>query len=304
MTLKTLIISMALVMMAFSYGHGATPFPRGDGEVCVFSYHTGEYEQIKFREKDKYLPDGIKKFEDILRSRDGKVGRIDPRIFDLIDHLGEKFGAETVEVISGYRSPALNDSLIKNGSTAVENSLHIKGRAVDLHIDEVSESDVFEYIKSLKLGGAGLYQTNLFVHADLGEPKSWVEPVKAARVLIGTENNPNNEWAAVTDKNFYSRGDELLLSVTNNSYGKNKLVAGHAYYERFRKGEWVDHDKIELGGKKAKLDKRESAEFGWAIPNDQPFGKYRLVIFPSKKSKPVYSNEFYVRPHEEASNEK
>lgn len=271
------------------------PLPHGDGSLAVFNYHTGKYADVKFRVGGKYDQTSIEKLEDVFAGRDGVKGKIDKRLFDLIDNIQDHFCAETVEVISGYRSPALNKTIRVNGGGAIEKSLHMNGVAGDIHIDEADEKSVFEYAKSLGVGGAGLYENNLFVHVDLGPKRYWIEPKKADRILIGTENNPNNEWNIVTDKNQYAKGELVSLKVKNNAYKKLKISPKRTYFELFRKGEWAVHEKISLDGKAKKLSPAETTEFSWQIPDDFKYGKYRIVIFPSGKSVPVYSNEFYLR---------
>jgi hypothetical protein len=173
----------------------------------------------------------------------------------------------------------------------------MQGLAADIHLDEVEERALFEYVAKLRLGGAGLYPRYDFVHVDVGPPRTWQEADAKERVLIGTENNPNPAWTVVTDKNSYRPGERIAIAVTNNDYGSQRFVK-NLWIEQFRKGAWKEHVLVTKEGKAAKLEPGEKARLDWEIPADQPPGKYRLVLFanPNLSLPPASSNEFYVRP--------
>lgn len=268
-----------------------------DGRLAIFSYHTKDYVEATYRAGGKYDREAIKAIEYAMRSRgDDKTHMIDIGVIELMDHLQDHFGAETIEVISGYRSGEFNELLRENGVAAASESLHIKGKAVDLHIDEVSEEAVFNYVKGLRVGGVGYYPRNAFVHADVGPHRTWKKEQPKKRVLVGTDNNPNAAWTAITDKNVYRPGETVSVVITNNNYEKMKF-SKNVWYERFRKGDWRERENLLKEKRFAKLDVGETADYSWKISADQGLGKYRLVFFTSKDFSipPVYSNEFYIR---------
>lgn len=268
-----------------------------DGRLAVFSYHTKDYVEATYRSGGKYDPEAIRAIEYAMRSRgDGKTHEIDIGVIELMDHIQDHFGAETVEVISGYRSTGFNDMLRVSGRGAASESLHTKGMAVDLHLDEVSEDELYRYVKRLGVGGAGFYPRYAFVHADVGPRRNWEEAPPEKRILVGTDNNPNAAWTALTDRNVYRPGDKIAVVVTNNNYDKLKF-SKNVWYERFRKGNWSERKNLTKEKESVKLDVGESVDYSWDAPADQGLGKYRLVFFTSRDFKipPVYSNEFYIR---------
>ncbi|MFH1830904.1 MAG: DUF882 domain-containing protein [Pseudomonadota bacterium] len=268
-----------------------------DGRIAIFNYHEKDYLEITYREDNKYNQDALKKIDYIMRSRmDGKTYKIDVQLIELLDHLQDHFEAETVELISGYRSPGYNSTLIENGRGAASESLHKKGLAGDIHLDEVSEETLFDYLKGLKVGGVGFYPIFAFVHADIGPHRTWMGAKPKQRVLMGTENNLNAAWTAVTDKNAYAPGSEAQIKITNNDYDTLKFIK-NVWYERFRKGDWRERKNLLKEKKTTKLRVGEYTTFTWNVPEDQGLGKYRLVFFTSKDFgiPPVYSNEFYIR---------
>lgn len=270
---------------------------RGDGRLAISNYHEKEYREILYRDKGRYLPEGMKQMESILRSRgDGSSHPIDPRLMELIDLIQDYFGAETVEIISGYRSPSYNRALKMGGRGVASESLHTKGLAADIHLDEVTEEELFAFAKLLGRGGVGIYPRFNFVHVDVGPVRSWREAPAKERVLLGTENNPNPAWAVLTDKNEYAGGETVEVAITNNDYRKLKLIK-NVWMERYRKGEWCEQAKLENKPESVSIGKGESSAYAWAIPGDHPYGKYRFVIFTSKDFSvpPAFSNEFYVK---------
>lgn len=269
----------------------------GDWRLSLYNYHEGEYAEIVYKENGQYIPDGITRIKHILRSRgDGIEHEIDPRLINLIDDIEDRFGAETIEIISGYRSPAYNRSLKMEGRNVANESLHMRGQAADIHIDEINEKEIFDYVRNLRRGGAGLYPRYDFVHVDVGPVRSWREAEPTERILTGTENNPNSLWSAITDKNIYARGDIVKISVTNNDYKKQRPVKNF-WIQRFTKGQWSEAIKVNVDENTKGLAPGQSSEFAWSISSDQSFGKYRFVIFASKDFSvpPAYSNEFYIK---------
>lgn len=275
----------------------ANKIPKNNGKIAIYNFHENEFREISFRDGLKYNPEGLKEVSEIMRSHgDEKTHQIDLRLIELLASIQEHFGAETVEIISGYRSPSYNSSLIDSGRGAARESMHKLGLAADIHIDEVDEQALFDYVKKLGIGGVGIYTRYNFVHVDLGPSRAWEEAPANKRILVGTENNPNPAWSALTDKNTYKPGDEINVAVTNNDYGSQSF-SSNVWIEKFRKGRWAEHSQITKAGSAKKLKQGENALWSWQIPADQALGKYRLVIFANKNLSipPVYSNEFYLR---------
>ncbi len=267
----------------------------GDGHIVLYNYHLDEVIDVTYKTQKGYDKDALEKINHLMRSPDGKTAKIPTALIELIDDIADHFGAESVEILSGYRSPMYNGELKKGGRNVANESLHKQGIAADIHIDEVTEEALRDYAESLKKGGVGYYPAFDFVHVDLGPVRSWGEAKKKERVLVGTEANPNSAWRAVTDKNDYGKGDQIGVSVTNATYETAKLTK-NIWYEHFRKGKWAEHEVLEKQKKSHIVKPGKSVDYKFDT-GELPYGKYRLVIFTSEDFNvpPVISNEFYIK---------
>jgi len=267
----------------------------GDGHVVIYNYQTGEAGEATYRVKYGYDKTALQKIYAILKSPDDKVTKIPLELIELLDDIQDHFNAETIEIISAYRSPEYNKNLRLNGRVVARESLHTKGMAADIHLDEISEEALRDYAVSLKRGGVGFYPAYNFVHVDLGSVRTWGEKGPQERVLAGTSANPNEAWRILTDKNQYRQGEPVKVTATNVCYEKTKL-ATNIWYEHFRKGAWEEHELLEKKSKTHVLKPQQSVDYNLDMSNFT-YGKYRLVFFTSKdfSASPAYSNEFYIK---------
>jgi uncharacterized protein YcbK (DUF882 family) len=63
--------------------------------------------------------------------------------------------------------------LRKHTSGVAARSLHMKGRAIDVRLTDLSTSDLREAALDLRRGGVGYYPKSNFVHLDTGRTRSW-----------------------------------------------------------------------------------------------------------------------------------
>src|SRR5438132_4897722 len=111
---------------------------------------------------------------------------MDPRLLDLLRRLAERHGdagnAVRIELVSGFRSPKLNEMLRKKGHHVASHSQHSLGHAVDFRIVEDGAPrgvDPRELARAIRAagwtGGVGIYlgADDWFVHADVGPNRNW-----------------------------------------------------------------------------------------------------------------------------------
>ena len=97
-----------------------------------------------------------------------------PKLLDLVNLLGRKLETrETVQIISGYRSPKTNAALHEASSGVATHSFHMLGQAMDIRIPGVELSRLRDAALSLAVGGVGFYPGSNFVHVDVGRVRRW-----------------------------------------------------------------------------------------------------------------------------------
>jgi len=143
--------------------------------LAFYNTHTGESLKATYWEGGSYVPDALDAFNHILRDfRTGDVKPISPDLFDLVSNLRARLDTrETIQIISGYRSPATNASLHARSDGVATHSLHMQGEAMDLRIAGVDLDRIRDAALSLQGGGVGYYPQSQFVHMDVGRVRRW-----------------------------------------------------------------------------------------------------------------------------------
>jgi uncharacterized protein YcbK (DUF882 family) len=168
--LGTLLAAPALLLSRH------TPASTAPSRTLRFDHtHTGEKLTVTYTAGDRYLPSALLEINRFLRDfRTGDVHAIDPQLLDQLHMLATLTASPSpFEVISGYRSPATNNSLRAHSSGVAAHSLHLDGRAIDIRLANVALADVHEAAVSLRAGGVGFYPGSNFVHIDTGRVRRW-----------------------------------------------------------------------------------------------------------------------------------
>ncbi|MBI2340393.1 MAG: YcbK family protein [Deltaproteobacteria bacterium] len=252
-----------------------------DGFLRLYHSHSHEFLETAYERDGTPDPGALKKINRFMRSRDsGKQIEMDINLIRLLDHLQDHFGADTVEVICGYRSPEFNRALKKAGKGVAEQSNHMKGIAADIHLDEISEKKVSAYARRLGLGGVGYYPDQLMVHVDLGRVHFWQEGNFSERTDIGVFTDL--PVTLKTDRLFYFLGGKMRLVLSNS---QEAPLNADLNLERFFRGKWNNSPSppLSLRGGRGELKLQKI-----------PYGKFRWKI-STRDGRVQYSNEFYVK---------
>ncbi len=138
--------------------------------------HTGEKLSLVYAVGERYLSEALDTLNHFLRDHySGAVGVIDPQLFELLHRLTAELGVrQSFQVISGYRSPATNETLrTTRGGGVASHSLHMDGKAIDIRLPGVPLADLRDAALSLRAGGVGYYPREQFVHVDTGRVRRW-----------------------------------------------------------------------------------------------------------------------------------
>jgi len=112
----------------------------------------------------------------------GSEHGIDAAILPLVRSIAAHHPLARIEVVSGFRSPKLNEELRKKGHHVASHSQHTLGHAMDLRIVPEGQTVAIDprtlasEVRELGWkGGVGIYlgTDDRFVHADTGPLRTW-----------------------------------------------------------------------------------------------------------------------------------
>lgn len=156
------------------------PIPRVMDELSVFlrDFHTGD-----------------------------KIG-IDVDLLDFLSKVMQSVGQSQAMILSAYRTPETNAMLARKGFKPAENSLHLYGRALDVHFGD-KLADAMKVARAMQRGGVGWYPDSSFMHIDTGPVRNWdIDKKDRGTLLVG-----NNKI------HFDKRG-RMLVAKANAVPGK------------------------------------------------------------------------------------
>lgn len=141
----------------------------GSGEHLALTYfHNGHYDPKAMRAIDHLFRD----------RRAGKTHKIDPELIDYLVDIRTRLDlppAVTIQILSGYRTPATNRLLARYNKNVAIESLHMYGWAVDFRIPGVDGRAIAAIAKTMQRGGVAFYPKSDHVHIDLGNIRTWRE---------------------------------------------------------------------------------------------------------------------------------
>lgn len=270
-------------------------FPR-DGKLRLFVYHTGQFVEFNYLDaKGDWDPNVYANINALLRSyTDDKTHAMDVRLIELADHLQDHFAVDTIEVISGFRSPDYNRQLKAEGHAVANESFHTLGMALDIHIDEIDEKVLRDYLRQLGLGGVGYYAQKLMVHMDFGPVREWNEAKFIENVSVGLFNK-TVALALTSERFYYHDGDHLQFRFSGFAV---RAGAVHVTLQQFHRGVWLDVMCADDICASQILPTASAGTFkidlaGWRARTEKKYGKFRLRATVGDLWQ--NSNEFYVK---------
>lgn len=143
--------------------------------ATLINVHTGEAMALSSAEPT------FGRFCDALADRTTAArAELDPRLLELLRQVAIRNPGARIELVSGYRSPKLNEMLRKKGHRVASHSQHSLGHAVDFRVIGLSPAQMRRTVLQVGWeGGIGQYDqpSDRFVHADVGPRRDWYERV-------------------------------------------------------------------------------------------------------------------------------
>lgn len=171
------VVGAALSGCASTSGEQRAQAWTGSRAVSMHQPETGEKINVVYGRDGEYDRRAMDQVASFFRDRrTGDVNPVDPRLLDLLVTVRERLGLNpdaTFVVTSGYRSPVTNAALARRSPNVAENSYHMRGQAVDFHINGVSSERIAAVAGELGLGGYAWYPHTGHVHLDTGPVRTW-----------------------------------------------------------------------------------------------------------------------------------
>jgi uncharacterized protein YcbK (DUF882 family) len=143
----------------------------GDGRLTLARPQLGEKITAVYRRKDGTYDLGeINKIQRIMRSSGGGEETAPSiMLLEILDAVEDKFGGRGLVILSGYRTPRLNNKV----PGAARYSTHMLGWAADIRVPGRTALQVAAFARTLRAGGVGYYPDAAFVHLDVGRLRQW-----------------------------------------------------------------------------------------------------------------------------------
>ena len=151
---------------------------RGAGDIRRLKMHsgrTGEKIDTVYWIDGDYIPEALKEINHFMRDwRTDAVTRIDARTVDILAASHRLLDTDaSYLLLSGYRTPETNAMLRSRSRSVARNSLHMKGQATDIRLQDRTVSQISRAAMSCSAGGVGKYSRSNFVHVDCGDIRHW-----------------------------------------------------------------------------------------------------------------------------------
>jgi uncharacterized protein YcbK (DUF882 family) len=148
---------------------------RAPRTLSFFNLHTRESISVTYRRDGAYVPGALARLNHFLRdSRSDTEVNVDPQLFDVLWLVRRRLGSNAAyHVVSAYRSPQTNAWLASMSSGVADNSLHMRGQAMDVMLPGRSVAQLRAAGLELGMGGVGYYPRTGFVHLDTGPVRRW-----------------------------------------------------------------------------------------------------------------------------------
>lgn len=289
-----LLFRSGLILLVLAISPVSLAAGQGNGHIRLFNYHLDEFAEITYRKDGKPLPAELAKIHRLFRSRDNEeIRKINIRLIDLLDHLQEHFNADTIEIISGYRRKEFNEELRRNGHAVSPVSFHVQGFAADIHIDEIREETLRDYVRSLQVGGVGYYGPFDFVHVDLGEARHWGSTRPFPRKLIGVLEE-STSGQLTSDRNEYLPGNTMHFAWTVPAgFDWHTLI--DVQLEHFFRGAWHKVAAAPSSVRQKQFVMKTSETLFITSDQTPRYGKYRWTFRIPGHAALLSSNEFYLK---------
>src|SRR4051794_32450323 len=206
-------IAGTVALPSVAYALPSAPPQPQPHRLKLLNAHTRETFSGIYRDDNGPIPRVLDELSIFLRDfhTGDKIG-IDVDLLDFLSHVMQSVGQTQATVLSAYRTPETNAMLARKGFKPAESSLHLYGRALDIHFGD-KLADAMNTARAMQRGGVGWYPDSGFMHIDSGPVRNWDIDKKDRGILLVGNNRIQ----------FDKRG-KMLIAKANAVPGKMPTV--------------------------------------------------------------------------------
>jgi uncharacterized protein YcbK (DUF882 family) len=150
----------------------------------LVNLHTGEKFDGPYRNEAGPLTSAMADLSVLLRDlHSAATIAIDVGVIDFLATVMDAIDVQSASILSAYRSPETNAMLARTTFGVAENSQHLYGRALDVHLG-IKLADAMLAARAMKRGGVGWYPGSGFLHIDTGPVRNWDLNETGLRALL------------------------------------------------------------------------------------------------------------------------
>jgi uncharacterized protein YcbK (DUF882 family) len=152
----------------------AVPRPPALRRVRLVNAHTGETFEGTYRNDNGPIDRVIEELCVFLRDHhSGEKTQMDLGVIDFLADVLDAVGETSATILSAYRTAETNAMLAGTTFGVAENSQHLYGRALDLHLSSSKLAEAMTAARTMQRGGVGWYPDSGFIHIDTGPVRNW-----------------------------------------------------------------------------------------------------------------------------------
>src|SRR5216684_1431347 len=170
---RRLFLALATGLLAAPGRARAMPTAPPLRRLTLIHAHTGESFDGPYRDDLGPIAVAMEELSFFLRDHhSGERIAIDIGVIDFLAAVMDAVGATRATVLSAYRTRETNAMLARTTFGVADNSQHLYGRALDVHLPARLE-DAMQAARAMKRGGVGWYPQSHFIHLDCGPVRNW-----------------------------------------------------------------------------------------------------------------------------------
>ena len=165
------LIAGAVVLPRIAH---ALPAPQSTRRrLRLVNPHTGETFNGLYRDDHGPLATAMADLSVFLRDfHSGATIGIDVGVIDFLAAVMDAVDVQSAGILSAYRTPETNAMLARTTFGVAENSQHLYGRALDIHLG-TRLAEAMLAARAMQRGGVGWYPHSGFLHIDTGPVRNW-----------------------------------------------------------------------------------------------------------------------------------